>query len=90
MPEIKLYFVTKFALSMGKVERLALEPGHDPNYLYDRRPYHDVQYVKGRNAFESHSDAVKAARAERDKKISSLKKQIAKLEELIFAEPPHA
>jgi hypothetical protein len=52
-------------------------------YIYTKEQY-PRQFVVGRDAFLELNDAIAAAYAARDKKIASLKKQIAKLEKLRF------
>jgi hypothetical protein len=84
MAEKKLYFVTKYALTDG-IQSLEMEVPNDGEiYVYDRRPGSWRQFTLGRNCFTDSASATVAASKQRDKKIASLKKQIAKLENLSF------
>lgn len=80
-------YVTKYALTAGKVEQRTVTSSikwddGDTTVKVDGDRY--TFYRMGRDCFESASDAAADANAKRDKKIASLKKQIAKLEKLDF------
>lgn len=77
------YFISKYALTVGIKERELRPSSSDPNYLYPA----DGGWTPlklGRDAFETREEAVAAANAARDKKVASLRKQLAKLEKLAF------
>lgn len=79
-----LYYTTKYALTDG-IKHVDLEPvGGDGDYLRAPGHWNGVFFKEGRDAFLDRDDAEKAANAARDKKIASLRKQIAKLEKLKF------
>lgn len=80
---MKTYWITKYALSAG-VESIDAEPqpwGSNPE-----------QFIKigysfltiGRDCFDNEADAKADAERRREKKVTSLRKQIAKLEKLTF------
>lgn len=85
---IREFYVTKYALSTGRVTKQLLEvstrDGISARYAYG--PHH-AQYVIGRDCFEKWEYAERALDAARLKKIESLKKQISKLEAMRFEEP---
>lgn len=78
-------FVTKYALSMGDIEDIEVRQplANSPDYV-SRADGTYRGHRLGIDAFERREDAVVAANTARDKKIASLKKQIAKLEALRF------
>ncbi|WP_065091521.1 hypothetical protein [Rhizobium leucaenae] len=76
------YYATKYCLSDGEIDEKECEG--DDDYVYWRSGHNSIQYRVGRDAFVDHSDAAKAASAVRDKKVASLRKQIAKLEKMTF------
>lgn len=78
------FFITKYALSSGIT---AAECEVIGRYAYTVERYRQ-QFIVGRDAFEHEADAIAAANAARTKKITSLKKQIAKLEKMTFEVRP--
>jgi len=77
------YFVTRYALSNAGLPTIVSsenKPGDD-GFVWLRMPKHafGTTFKLGRNVFLSKDDADAAIRADRDKKIKSLEKQIAKL-----------
>ena len=78
-------FVTKYALTAGiEVQEVEYDPGTDDRkYVYTTERYRQ-QFVMGRDAFPTYKEATVAARAMRDKKELSLKKQLKKISGLIF------
>ena len=76
------YYGCKYSLSTGSIKEFDGHQYSNPAYVYDGRGAGAIQHVIGRDAFPNRDDAVGAAKSMRDKKIASLKKQIAKLETL--------
>lgn len=79
---IKTYWVTKYALTQG-IFRKDLERVQE-EYASSHTPGEHYFLKIGVECFESQEDALIAAEAMRLKKIESLKKQIAKLEKIVF------
>lgn len=80
------YYGVKYALSSGQISEFDGHKSGDPDYVYDRGILFSPRwYLIGRDAFTNRDDAVKAAIAKRDKKIESLRAQIAKLEAMDFS-----
>lgn len=75
-------FVTKYALTAGIQPRDDLREDKD-GYVHGKI---GVEMFKlGRDVFRTRDEAVKAAEAAREKKISSLQEQIRKLNKLTFS-----
>lgn len=76
-------YVTKYALTKGieKCEASAI-PSSD-RYLR-AKGYSCTFLKKGKDVFETPEEAVAYAMSARDRKIASLRKQIAKLEKMTF------
>ena len=81
------YYITKYAVTDGIFVRDCEPPKDGREYIFPGG--YDVFRV-GKNAFTSQSDAIEVANKDRDKKIASLKKQIAKLEKMVFTVPDEA
>lgn len=78
---MKSYWLTKYALTGG----IRAVLGDEPSELgYVRPEGYWNHYRLGKNIHETEAEAKKAAESMRLKKIASLRKQIAKLEELKF------
>lgn len=81
------YWITKYCLS-GKITSIEAEPesyGSGQSELWVRTSgYSWTSFKVGRDAFDNEADAKADAEARRQKKIASLRKQIAKLEKLQF------
>lgn len=87
--EIKTFWLTKYALSDGILEvEGEVGDGSSEGYAWAKlnaNSYPSIFKI-GTAAFSNKSDAIINAIERRDKKIASLKKQIAKLEKLKFEE----
>lgn len=80
---METFFVTKYALTQGILEIKAIELKDGMIKHIDRG--HTVYYLgEGREWHRTKDEAVKKANELREKKLASLKKQIAKLEGLTF------
>lgn len=78
-------WISKYALSSGITEHECEPPRDGGAYVYPGDPFTDyTSFTLGRDAHTTQPEAVKAAEAARVKKIDSLRKQIAKLENLTF------
>jgi hypothetical protein len=80
-------FVTKRCLVSGRIDELEAEPnGRRPDkYVYAPRDFGGpVMYVLGRDAFTSYAEAVADANRRLQKKIAAVKRQLKKLERLVF------
>ncbi|WP_293666487.1 hypothetical protein [uncultured Parabacteroides sp.] len=77
-------FITNYALTKGIIEKEAEIRSYrdESKYAYVRGE--SIGYRMAKEAFYNHEDAIKKAEEMRQKKISSLKKQIEKLEKLTF------
>lgn len=76
-------FITKYALTKGIIEVEAeLHKSSYNGELFIMNDY--CSHYIGKGAFLDKSDALKKAEEMRKKKISSLKKQIGKLEKMTF------
>lgn len=77
-------YVTKYALTTGieVVEVKPPEENEEPQYVYTKGFVQ--QFIMGKTAFLTYKEAAIAAREMRDKKRASLKKQLTRLNELIF------
>lgn len=77
-------FITNYALTKGIIEKEAeIHSYRDGSkYAYVRGEF--IGYRMTKEAFYNHEDAVRKAEEMKQKKIASLKKQIAKLEKLSF------
>jgi len=81
------FWITKYALS-GGIEKIgAAKTGIREGVLLAKPRGHifDAILYLGKNIFDNEADAKAAAEAMREKKIASLKKQIAKLEKVSFS-----
>ena len=83
------YFITKYALSAGIEEFDLPEPGPE-GYIHhvQREPSYRHHFYRPGDWHSSHEEAVTAAEKKRQKKITSLTKQIAKLEKKTFGVTP--
>lgn len=78
-------YLTKYALSKGVIE---IKPAQVDQRYSDEKSikvigYFDNYYM-GKDIFVSPDEAKKVAEQMRDKRIESLKKQLSKLEKLMF------
>jgi hypothetical protein len=75
-------FITKYALTKGviKVEAMLVKP----SMVAFSQPHCREEYCHGKDWHETREDAVAHAETMRLKKISSLDKQIARLQKLTF------
>lgn len=80
MAESKTYWTWKGALASGKLRSFTSRDAKDDGYVWEPYSLHKV----GRDAFETRGEARATALIERDRKVSSLKKQIAKLKRMTF------
>lgn len=80
-------YTTKYALTAGiKVHEVEYgSGGAGEGYVYTKMGLDYQQFVMGRTAFLTYTEAVTAARAMRDKKVVSLAKQLAKVDGLVFS-----
>lgn len=78
----KKVWVTKYALSAGITEHMAeIKDGA----AYPGAPFASfIGFTMGKDAHETREAAVAAAEKQRQKKIASVKKQLAALEKLAF------
>lgn len=77
-------YTTKYALTAG-IEIHEVEPGStDPKYVYLEGRFLAQQFVMDKNAFLTYEEAAIAACEMRDRKIKSVKKQLARLTSLLF------
>lgn len=75
-------WLTKYALSDGITEQV-VKSFYESGYVtLDGHQWNS--YKVGSDVHASYEEAVAAAKAQREKRIASLKKQIAKLEKLAF------
>ena len=77
---MKTIWVTLYALSSGIRKGVA-----EPRGQYWKIRGDHAFYTLGKDAFETEAEAIADAGKRRDKKIASLKKQLAKLESLTFS-----
>ncbi len=79
-------YITKYALTKG-IETAEVDFTNDDDddvkYVYTRGRYHQ-QFVMDRDAFLTYAEAAVAARAMRDRKAISLRKQLNKVTGLLF------
>lgn len=77
-------FITNYALTKGIIEKEAEIHScmNESKYAFVRGEF--ISYNMGKEAFYNHEDAIRKAEEMKQKKIASLKKQIAKLEKLSF------
>lgn len=80
-------YTTKYALTTGIDVKEVESGGNDRKYVYTKGnpAYGFQQFVMGKTAFLTYTEAATAAREMRDKKVASLKKQLAKVSGLIFS-----
>jgi len=77
-------FVTKYALTAGiEVKEVEYGSGGE-NYVYTQFGLGLQQFVMGKTAFLTYPEAAAAAREMRDRKVTSIKKQLARVSGLIF------
>lgn len=72
-------YSSRYALARGKIQ--VISGTENGPYLWTGQ----TNQVWGRDVHRTHTEAVMAAEAARDRKILSLKKQIAKLEKMDFS-----
>ncbi len=79
------YYLTKYALSTGieELNRKDFKRTEDGG-IYGRRPEEFSQWFRKNDVYETKNDAISRAEEMRLAKIANLKKQIAKLEKMIF------
>ena len=82
-------YITKYALTKGIVRREVHDCFDISLDMVADVGSGNVSY-HGNDWYRTYDDALRQAESMRLKKISSLKKQIAKLEKMTFAEPPEA
>ena len=82
MTEKVTMYVTKYALSAGKVQVMEGKASDNELFYPDGRSYNG--FWVGRECFTDPSDAAKDAEKRKAKKIASIKRQLAKLEQLRF------
>jgi hypothetical protein len=75
-------FITKYALSTGIIEKDADPCKTCPDMIEVRDSFH--WYAHKGEWFLTREDAIKDANSRRAKKITSVKKQLAKLESMTF------
>ena len=77
-------FITKYALTKGIIEKEVeiRSYGDGSKYAYVKGEFNGYKMTK--DAFYNHENAIRKSEEMRQKKIASLKKQIAKLEKLSF------
>lgn len=86
---MQTFWITKYALSGGifSIESKAeAESFHAPGdwWVRDTRPNGSWMHFRKSEAFDTRDGAIADAEIRRQRKIASLKKQIAKLEKLTF------
>jgi len=75
-------YITKYALTAGIIER---EGGEiSDSHCYTKDSFGKRDYYHGKDWHKSFEEAKKDAESRRDRKIVSIKKQLAKLEEMEF------
>jgi hypothetical protein len=78
-------WISKYALSGGITEHECEPPKDGSAYVYPGKPFAGyVSFTLGRDAHTTPEEAAKAADASRVKKIASIRKQLAKLEKMVF------
>jgi len=89
-PEIFMIWSSKYALTNGIMEsRATLWTSYDGVEYYNPERDEPLDGLQSKSStFRNRADAVTDAIKRRDKKIASLKKQVAVLEKLTFAPPP--
>jgi len=80
------YYITRYALSKGISHEECKVSQSDKGYAILSGTWSSQFFKIGKEAFESFDDARKIAIEMRDKKIKSLKKQLASLERLRFVD----
>ena len=80
--EPRFVFVTKYCLGEGKIEKRVVKRVDDGGYIYVMGLGWSIK--PGRDCFDDFGAAAVRANAMRDRKVASLKKQIARLEALEF------
>ena len=88
MNEMRIYYVTKYALSRGVKAISGTESTISPGYVNFRGEYNDLCKLH-KDVFETRAEAFADAEARRLKKIASLKKQIARLKKFSFEDANH-
>ncbi len=77
-------FIAKYALTKGIIEKEAEISSYRDGSKYAYVKGEFFGYNMSKDAFYNYEDAIQKAEGMRQKKIASLKKQIAKLEKLSF------
>ena len=80
----KTLYRSKYALSEGKINAAKYEASSEGYWSRVWAPYYEPSLKLGRDVYETAEGAIKAAEAERAKRIASPEKQIAKLKALQF------
>ena len=79
------FYCTKYTLGANGAIVIRDMPYADgDNYVYFKERFFSTQYIVNRDAFFTFEEALANAHKRRDKKISSLKKSITKLERMKF------
>ena len=77
-------WITKYALTTGIIEAEAEECEHDMIRVYKDSFYPSYYHKEGREWHRTKESAIAKAEEMRQKKISSLKKQVKKMEDMKF------
>lgn len=77
-------FITKYALTKGIIEKEAEIHSYRDGSQFAFLKGEFSGYKMSKDAFHDHENAIRKSEEMRQKKIASLKKQIAKLEKLSF------
>jgi hypothetical protein len=78
-------WISKYALSDGITEHECDSPDEGSDRVCPGAPFMSFASFKlGRDAHTSRDEAVKAAESARKKKLASVRKQIARLEAMVF------
>ena len=78
-------WISKYALSDGITEHDCEEPPDGDNYVRPGAPFASFAIFRlGTAAHTTREEAVKAAEKMRDKKMASIRKQLARLEAMKF------
>lgn len=76
-------WLSKYALTDGIKEVVSREDEHDSEYIHLEEHFWNLFKI-GRDVHTTRQEAVLAAEAMRRKKLDSLRKQIKKLEAMVF------
>ena len=77
-------YTTKYALTAGIEVKEVERSGDSSDYVYTQMGLGLQQFVMGQTAFLTYEEATVAAREMRNKKMSSLKRQLARVSGLLF------